>query len=135
MTTFDISSLTLGQIRDIAAIAASFSTSPTLSPAPALNPTPSCRLIGHLVIVRTYSAGVHIGRLLSENGTRIELEDARRLWSWQGAFTLNEVASKGVDPSSRVSDLVPYLLLTEGIEIIPVSAAAEPSLRPNQAKE
>ena len=47
--------------------------------------------LGDEVIVRTFSAGVHIGNLIFENGTRVELANARRLWKWVGCFTLNEL--------------------------------------------
>lgn len=81
--------------------------------------------IGNLVLVRTYSAGVHIGRLAARAGKEVELTEARRLWSWSGANTLNEVATAGVDAkNSRISQPVPLIALTEAIEIIPVSEAA-----------
>ena len=74
------------------------------------------------VIVRTYSAGVHIGTLQSREGREVTLTNARRLWSWSGAFTLNAVATKGVNrKNSRISLPVPSITLTEAIEIIPVS--------------
>lgn len=74
------------------------------------------------VIVRTYSAGVHIGTFKERNGKEVTLANARRLWSWAGAFTLSAVATKGVDRvNSRISVAVPEILLTEAIEIIPVS--------------
>ena len=74
------------------------------------------------VIVRTYSAGVHIGTLQSREGREVTLTNARRLWSWSGAFTLNAVATKGVNrKNSRISVPVPSIVLTEAIEIIPVS--------------
>ncbi len=74
------------------------------------------------VIVRTYSAGVHIGTLKERNGKEVTLTNARRLWSWAGAFTLSAVATKGVDRgNSRISVAVPEILLTEAIEVIPVS--------------
>lgn len=73
------------------------------------------------VMVRTYSAGVHIGTLKERNGKEVTLTNARRLWSWAGAFTLSAVATKGVDRgNSRISVEVPEVLLTEAIEIIPV---------------
>ena len=77
--------------------------------------------LGDEVIVRTFSAGVHIGNLISENGTRVELANARRLWKWNGAFTLNEVASLGINrKESRICKIVPKIILTEAIEIIPI---------------
>jgi hypothetical protein len=78
------------------------------------------------VIIRTYSAGVHIGTLKERNDRDVVLTTARRLWSWRGAFTLNAVATKGVNRSgSRISVPVPEITLTEAIEIIPVSEGVD----------
>lgn len=78
------------------------------------------------VIVRTYSAGVHIGTLKSRKGREVVLTNARRLWSWAGAFTLNAVATRGVERrSSRISAQVPEITLLEAIEIIPISAGVD----------
>ena len=85
-----------------------------------------CAPAGPEVLVRTYSAGVHIGTLISRTGTEIELANARRLWFWKGAFTLNEVASLGVNrKESRISKPVPNILLTQAVEIIPVAASVD----------
>lgn len=78
------------------------------------------------VIVRTYSAGVHIGTLKERNGMEVTLTNARRLWRWEGAFTLNAVATNGVDRTeSRISCSVPEITLTQAIEIIPVSEGVD----------
>jgi hypothetical protein len=82
-------------------------------------------MIGKLVLVRTYSAGVHIGTLHSRDGKEVVLRDASRLWYWKGAFTLSAVALIGIDSkNSRMSIAVPEILLTEAIEILPVSDTA-----------
>ena len=82
------------------------------------------------VVVRTYSAGVHFGTLEERNGKEAALSDARRLWRWFGANTLNEVATKGIDVTkSKVSDAVPLIELTEVIEVVHCSAAGEAALR------
>lgn len=81
------------------------------------------------VIVRTYSAGVHIGELVSRKGTEVTLANARRLWRWRGANTLNEVALRGVAQEyTRLSEPVPSIDLTQAIEVIPVSRGAVVSL-------
>jgi hypothetical protein len=80
---------------------------------------------GPEVLVRTYSAGVHIGTLKSREGKEVVLTNARRLWSWAGAFTLSAVCTKGVDRSnSRISVSVPEITLLDAIEIIPVAETA-----------
>ena len=74
------------------------------------------------VLVRTYSAGVHFGYLVSREGKEVALERSRRIWSWQGANTLSEIATCGLDTKrSRVA--VPVsITLTEAIEIIDCTA-------------
>lgn len=73
------------------------------------------------VIVRTFSAGVHVGTIKEKDGKRVILTNARRIWKWSGAFTLNAVATSGINrQESRISCSVPEIELTEAIEIIPV---------------
>jgi len=76
---------------------------------------------GTKVLVRTYSAGVHFGELLEQDGMIVKLRNAKRLWSWEGAFTLHAVAQEGVDlKKSRISVSVEEIII-EGIEIIKCS--------------
>lgn len=86
-------------------------------------------MIGQFVVVRTFSAGVHLGTLKEANGTAVLLADARRLWRWRGANTLNEVSQKGVGEGSRISEPVPLILLTQAIEVIPCSPSARKILQ------
>jgi len=82
--------------------------------------------LGPEVLVRTYSAGVHIGTMVSREGKEVTLSNARRLWFWKGAFTLNAVALKGVSRSeSRISASVPTITLTEAIEILPIASGVD----------
>jgi hypothetical protein len=81
---------------------------------------------GPEVLVRTYSAGVHIGTLAKREGREVSLTNARRLWSWSGAFTLSAVATKGVDrANSRISVNVPEIILLDAIEIMPVAIGVD----------
>lgn len=75
------------------------------------------------VIVRTYSAGVHYGKLAERRGKEVDLVDARRIWSWTRANTLHEIANGGVGAGSRVSEPVAAITLTEAIEVIDVAPA------------
>ena len=87
-------------------------------------------LIGQFVLVRTYSAGVHCGVLEAREGKEVLLSDARRIWRWRGANTLNEIASKGVDEVwTRISEPVGAVLLTEAIEVIGCTPVAAENLR------
>jgi len=80
------------------------------------------------VLVRTKSAGVHFGRLLERHGLEVLLADARRIWSWQGANTLHEIALHGVGRGSKISEAVSTIVLTEAIELLACSAQAVASL-------
>ena len=82
--------------------------------------------IGTRVIVRTYSAGVHIGTLVTADGMECHLKDALRLWQWKGGgLSLSAVAANGVKGGrlNRTSEV----MLTNCIEFIPVSEKAEAS--------
>jgi len=48
------------------------------------------------VIVRTYSAGVFAGYIESRNGQEVVMKKARRLWYWDGAASLSQLAVEGV---------------------------------------
>ena len=83
------------------------------------------------VIIRTYSAGVHIGTIKSREGQEVVLTNARRLWSWNGALSLNEVAMNGVvRKDSKITAYVPEITLLQAIEIIPIAKGVD--LTPNQ---
>ena len=82
------------------------------------------------VIARTYSAGVFAGWLVSKKGKEVVLSQARRLWSWQGAASLSQLA---VDGTSKPSECkfpveVPRVELTETIELLDVSEKARLSI-------
>lgn len=80
------------------------------------------------VIIRTCSAGIHIGYLAeqSEDGKRVKLLDSRRIWCWSGAFTLSEMSQNGVSKPEdcKFSVTVPEIELTEAIEVIPCTERA-----------
>ena len=92
-------------------------------------------MIGKDVIVRTHSAGVHFGTLARQDSKEVWLHNSRRIWYWEGAFTLSAVSQKGVSKKSKLSVPVPEILLTEAIEIIPCSAEAVAILRELKSHE
>ena len=89
-------------------------------------------LIGQVCVVRTYSAGIHIGEVVSIKGTECELKNAQRLFTWKGAFTLSEVANIGVSTESRLA-MPTAIYLSQAIEYIPATAQAIESFK--QAKQ
>ena len=87
-------------------------------------------MIGSYVIVRTYSAGVFAGTLKSRDGKEVVLTDARRIWYWDGAASLSELANRGTSKPNncKFPESVPSVLLTEAIEILEVSPKARKSI-------
>src|ERR1700693_5596370 len=83
------------------------------------------------VIVRTYSAGVFAGNLQSRNGQEVVLTDARRLWYWDGAASLSQLAVDGTKErqNCKFPVAVPRVELLQVIEILDVSEAAEASIK------
>jgi hypothetical protein len=87
-------------------------------------------LIGKFVVVRTFSAGVHMGTLLEHHEKEVTLVNARRLWKWAEANTLNEISLRGssLTQGTRISEPVDRIILTEAIEIIPTTPEAQENL-------
>ena len=88
-------------------------------------------LISKYVIVRTYSAGVHAGTLASQCGREVLLTDTRRLWYWDGAASLSQIARDGVKKpeNCKFSVAISMILLTEAIEVMPCTTDGENSIR------
>lgn len=86
-------------------------------------------MIGKFVLVRSYSAGVHCGVLTAQDGQNLSLKDARRIWRWHGANTLNELSLHGASQDyTRISEMVPEIQITETCEIIPCTDKARENL-------
>lgn len=78
---------------------------------------------GSRVLIRTNNAGVHYGTLESQKGQEVHLINARRIWSWQGALSLSEIASNGLDvKNSKLSVAVDEIILPTVIEVISISS-------------
>jgi hypothetical protein len=82
------------------------------------------------VVVRTYSAGVHVGELVRHNGKEVKLRNASRVWRWRGANTLHELSQHGASLTdwTRISEQVSSITLTEAIEVIECSSLARENL-------
>jgi len=84
-------------------------------------------MLGRRCLLRTYSAGVHIGDVVwvnPENGMEVQLENALRLWKWSGGgLSLSAVANNGIK-DGRLNK-TGEVFLTNVIEIIPTTPAAE----------
>jgi hypothetical protein len=79
------------------------------------------------VIIRTQSAGVFAGTLISRKGNEVVLKDARRLYYWDGAATLSQLAMEGVSKpqNCKFPCTVDSITLLGVIEVIPCTKAAQ----------
>lgn len=82
------------------------------------------------VIVRTYSAGVFAGTLEHREGKEVTLTNARRLWYWDGASSLSQIAQEGVSKpkNCKFPTEVSRVCITEAIEILDVTPAAKANI-------
>jgi hypothetical protein len=82
------------------------------------------------VIIRTYSAGVFAGYLKSRKGKEAIVLNARRLWYWDGAASLSQLAVDGTSKpqNCKFPSEVSKIELTEVIEIISVTEKAKKSI-------
>ena len=82
--------------------------------------------IGRICMIRTYSAGVHFGELVSKEGETIVLKNAKRVHYWAKACSLSQLAMEGdKDMSgSRISMQVDEIELNGCIETIPMTDEA-----------
>lgn len=86
--------------------------------------------VGKICMVRTYSAGVFYGLLEEKVGKEGRLKNARRVWYWEGAASLSQLATEGTSKPSgcKFPCAVESLELSEIIETIPMTQKAIDSL-------
>ena len=84
--------------------------------------------INNKCIIRTNRAGVFFGTLAEFDSTNriAELHDCRRLWYWEGAASLSQLANEGVKRPlmCKFTVAVKSIQVMEVIEIIPCTDTA-----------
>jgi hypothetical protein len=84
-------------------------------------------MLGRRCLIRTYSAGVHIGDVAwinPENSMECKLDNALRLWKWEGGgLSLSAVANNGIKEGRM--NITGEVMLTNAIEYIPTTKEAE----------
>lgn len=78
-------------------------------------------------IVRCDRAGVFAGNIKERNGQEVTMTNARRIWYWDGAATLSQLAMEGTKKPHNCKFTMPVdeILLLEAIEIIRCTDVAE----------
>jgi len=82
------------------------------------------------VIIRAQGAGVFFGTITRKEGNEVELTNCRRLWYWDGACSISELAVNGTCAplKCKFSVTVPEITILGVIEIIPCSDKAVKSI-------
>lgn len=86
--------------------------------------------INQIVIVRADRAGVFFGTLAEKEGNEVKLTNCRRIWYWDGAASISELAVSGVTLPDRCKFAVAVQSITilGVIEIIPCTEEAVKSI-------
>ena len=87
-------------------------------------------ITGKYVLVRGVNSGVKFGKIEEKSGRTVILSEARRIYSWKGAFSLNEISVYGVAKplECKFSCIVDYLEILDVCEILILSEEAKDSL-------
>jgi hypothetical protein len=87
-------------------------------------------MIGKKVIVRGDRSGVFFGTLEAREGREVTLKACRRLWYWEGAASISQLAVDGTkNPKGcKFTVAVFEIVLMDAIEIIPCTDAAIKSI-------
>lgn len=114
----NIEELTIKQARELASM---FNMSQGVTVNTASHP-----MLGRRCLIRTYSAGVHIGDVVKVDGSEVHLTNSIRLWKWEGGgLSLSAVANNGIK-KGRLNK-TGEVFLTNVIELIPTTTEAEES--------
>ena len=81
------------------------------------------KYVGKKVIVRTNRAGVFFGTLVEADKISATLSDVRKLWYWDGACAVEEIAENGVEKpeNCKFTVVIPEMCVNEWIQIVPCS--------------
>jgi hypothetical protein len=83
-------------------------------------------LIGKKVIVRADKAGVFYGTLSAKNQLEVQLTNARKLYYWDGACAVEQIALDGVKlpETCKFTVTVEEITISNYIQIIPCTENA-----------
>ena len=83
-------------------------------------------MIGKVVLIRADRAGVMVGTLKSRKGSDVVLTNSRRIWYWDGAASISQIAQSGVSKpqNCKFTESVSEILVLGVIEIIPMTKEA-----------
>lgn len=82
-------------------------------------------------IVRTVNAGVFFGKIKFINKESILMQDVRKLWYWEGAYAVEELALHGTKKPNncRFTVIIPEMEIAEPVQIIPCTKESVESIQ------
>jgi hypothetical protein len=82
------------------------------------------------VIIRADRAGVFFGEIKERNGSEVTMTNCRRLWYWDGAASLSQLAVEGTKKPTdcKFTVTVDEMIVLGVIEIIPCTEKAITSI-------
>ena len=82
-------------------------------------------------IVRAKDAGVFFGQIERRNEHEIEMRNVRKLWYWDGAAAVEQLAVDGVKniDSCKFTVFVDQMIISDPVQIIPCTEKSEKILR------
>lgn len=82
-------------------------------------------------IVRGDRSGVFAGNIKERNGKEVLMENVRRLWYWEGANSISQLAQEGIKKprACKFSVTVDEMLVLDAIEIDTCTEEAEKSIK------
>lgn len=80
-------------------------------------------------IVRTDRAGVFFGQIKEKKENSVVMTDVRKIHYWDGAAAVEQIATDGVNDSSRLTVVIPEMEIDKWIQIIPCTDKATNNLK------
>ena len=81
-------------------------------------------------IVRTDRAGVFFGKIKEANKDEVVMSDVRKLWYWDGACAVEQLALEGTTKprNCKFTVVIPEMAIASPIQIIPCTDKAVESI-------
>lgn len=82
-------------------------------------------------IVRSYEAGVFFGQITARTGNEVTMRNVRKLWYWEGACAVEQLAMEGVKAPSacKFTVVVDEITILNVCQFAPCTEAAAANLR------